>query len=79
MASGALRHRETGGDVIGNTATQGLRAVPILQMTGRIPAIVGLNGQSEVVADVTGGARRRGGRDVHPGQGEASHAVVERG
>jgi len=51
MASGALRGREAGGDVIGDLATKGLRAGPI----GLVAAVaIGVGGgQVVIVADVT--------------------------
>ena len=74
----ALRHGETCGDVIRNIAAERLRAVPILQVAGRVAAIIRLNRQRVVVADVARGAGSGRGRDVHAGQREAGDAVVER-
>ena len=61
VARGALRHREAGGDVIGDVAAKSLGAVPILEVAGGVAAVRRLNRQRVVVIDVAGHARSRRG------------------
>ena len=60
-------------NMIGNRAAERRRALPVSQMA----AVAGRRIQSVIVADVTRGARRRAGRNVHSRQGKPRRAVVE--
>src|SRR5262245_58458063 len=71
VASGALRHGEACGDVIRDTATEGLRAVPLCQVAAGIAAVGRRYLQGVIIVDVALGAGRR---DVRARQGESRDA-----
>ena len=63
--------------MIRDIAAERLRAVPILQVAGRVATIGRLNRQRVVVIDVARDAGSRRRRNVHAGQRKTGHAVIK--
>ena len=75
VARRALRHREASRDVVRDTATEGLRAVPLRQVAAGVAAVRWRDLQGVIVVYV---ALNAGSSHVGAGQGETGDAVVER-
>ena len=74
VARRALRHREASRDVVRDTATEGLRAVPLRQVAAGVAAVRWRDLQGVIVVDM---ALRAGGRQVRARQRKSRHTVVE--
>ena len=76
VASGALRDREAGGDVVRDAPAHRLRAVPLRQVATGIAAVGRRNLQGVIVVDV---ALDAGRGQVRAGQREPGDAVIKAG